>query len=254
MNIPILTYHQVTPRPLPGLEKYCLTPQAFSRQMSWLALRTYTPVTLDQLLAYRKGQGILPERPVVITFDDGYQDLIQFALPSLEKHSFTAIFFLVAGLIGRTTEWEAKRVPLMDWAEARQLVIRGFQIGAHSLNHAHLDQIPAEKVDKELNGARQVIEEELNLAIRHLAYPYGGYTQAVQSIAVQAGYDTACSVRVGLSSPEDDIYALHRIPLYAHDSLLDFSIKLRTARNLRKTVSLVLSSWQQSVVRRMRNI
>src|SRR5205085_3453691 len=98
--VPILMYHQVTLRPEPFYREYSLTPRALAAQMQWLALSGRVPITLDQLLAARRGQARLPQRAVVITFDDGYHDLLRYAVPILQAHRFPAIFYLVAGLIG----------------------------------------------------------------------------------------------------------------------------------------------------------
>src|SRR5690349_11914967 len=104
-TVPILMYHQVAPDRHPAFGKYTVQPEAFAAQMKWLSLAGYKAVTLDELLANRQEGRPLPGRPVVITFDDGYQGCADYAVPALEKYGFTAIFYLVAGLAGRNTAW-----------------------------------------------------------------------------------------------------------------------------------------------------
>src|SRR5262245_54016318 len=104
-SIPILMYHQVMPRPHPALRKYAVTPGAFGAQMNWLTVAGYVPITLDTLLAHRSGHCSLPSRPIVITFDDGFLDCVEHAVPILHARGFTATFYLVAGLVGKTSHW-----------------------------------------------------------------------------------------------------------------------------------------------------
>ena len=91
-SVPILMYHEVSPSPHPAFRRYTVTPRAFARQMGWLAAFGYRPVDMDTLVRARQGQGSLPKRPVVITFDDGLQRAVDYALPVLQRHGFTAVF------------------------------------------------------------------------------------------------------------------------------------------------------------------
>jgi peptidoglycan/xylan/chitin deacetylase (PgdA/CDA1 family) len=104
-SVPILMYHQVSRRPHPAFRKYTVTARAFAAQMAWLAWAGYRAITLDAVLAARTGRDSLPRRPVVITFDDGFQDCWDYAVPVLRSRGFRATFFLVAGLIGGRSTW-----------------------------------------------------------------------------------------------------------------------------------------------------
>ncbi len=252
VTIPILMYHQVSTNPHPAFRKYTVTARAFAVQMKWLATARYTPITLDALLACREGSGVLPGRPVIITFDDGYQDCAEYAAPILQKYGFTAIFYLVAGLAGQTTHWlKAERgieFPLMDWAAARRLQKAGFQIGSHAMSHPHLDALNAQSCRSELQTSRKILEEQLDREIRHLAYPFGAYNEAVRAIAAESGYRSACSVRIGLSKPDDDLLALHRVPVTGQDRVTDFICRLSTAWPVKET----LRGKSQAAFRRIR--
>jgi peptidoglycan/xylan/chitin deacetylase (PgdA/CDA1 family) len=227
-------YHQVSPRRVPGFRKYVVTPKAFAAQMTWLALAGYVPITLDALLDHRSGRGSLPVRPVIITFDDGFQDCVDYAVPILQARGFTAIFYLVAGLMGKTSRWLVRErgveFPLIDWATARHVEAAGLQCGAHSMSHPRLVELSAAACCTELQESRYLLEEQLGHAVRHLAYPFGSFNTAVRAIAAETGYASACSVRIGLSTPDDDPLALHRVPVTGHDALLDFICRLRKAR------------------------
>ena len=251
-SVPILLYHEVSPRPHPALRRYTVTVREFSRQMRWLAAFGYRPIDLDTLVRARMDQGSLPRRPVVITFDDGLQGCADHALPVLRAHGFTAVFYLVAGLMGQTTQWMVSEVGLelsiMSWDAARALAAAGFQCGAHTVTHPRLAGLDPARCRAELADGRRRLEDELGRPVVHLAYPFGSYDAAAQSIAAEAGYVTACSTRAGLSRPDDELMALHRVTVYGHESLLDFACRLRTGSAVRDRLGHAVGS----VARRFR--
>jgi peptidoglycan/xylan/chitin deacetylase (PgdA/CDA1 family) len=236
-RIPILMYHQVTPHPPPGFRKYSVTPAAFARHMGWLAVAGYVSVGLDALVAHQRGIGRLPARPVVITFDDGYRDCFEYAVPILRRRAFTAIFFLVAGLMGRTSRWlrseRGIELSLMSWEEARDLDNTGFQCGAHSLTHPRLAGLSEASCREELLGARKLLEDRLGHAVEHVAYPFGSFDERVRAMAAEAGYVSGCTVQIGLASPGDDLLSLRRVHVSGEDSLLDFACRLRTGLSVK---------------------
>ena len=242
ISVPILTYHQVSPRQHPLFRKYSVTPQAFAAQMTWLAWAGYRPMTLGAVLAARRGQGILPRRPVIITFDDGFQDCWDYAVPVLRARGFSALFFLVAGLMGRQSTWllheKGVQFPLMDWTTARGLLAEGLECGAHSMSHPRLAQLPAAECRRELGESRRILEDGLGHEVVHLAYPFGSYDERVREIAADVGYQAACSVRIGLSSPDDDTLALHRVPVSGAEGLADFICRVRTGRALTEVLRM----------------
>lgn len=231
--VPILMYHQVAPRPAETFRKYTVTPRAFAAQMAWLALAGYAPVTLDRLVEARGGGRALPPRAVVITFDDGFQGCADYAVPVLRARGFTAVFFIVAGLVGGTSAWllaeRGVELAMMGWPTIRALDAAGFQIGAHTMSHPRLAGLAPADCRRELGDSRRRLEDELGRAVRHMAYPFGSYDEAARAAAAEAGYRSACSVRIGLSPAGDDPLALRRVPVLGQDSLLDFACRLRTA-------------------------
>jgi peptidoglycan/xylan/chitin deacetylase (PgdA/CDA1 family) len=237
-TIPILMYHQVTPQRLTAFRKYAVTPKAFAAQMSWLAWAGYVPINLDVWLDYRSDRDRLPSRPVIITFDDGFQDCVEHAVPILQARGFTAIFYLVAGLVGKTSRWlQSERgieLPLMDWTAARQLEAAGFHCGSHSMSHLRLANLSPAACREELRWSRRLLEDNLGHEVRHLAYPFGSFNDRVRAMAAETGYRSACSVGVGLSPAGDDRLALHRVPVTGQDSLLDFICRLCTAHSVRE--------------------
>lgn len=232
-SIPILMYHEVSPKALPDFRKYVVTPDAFARQMRWLHTAGYVPVDLDALLDYRAGKVRLKGRPVVITFDDGYRDCIDYAVPVLKQYGFTAVFYLVAGLMGQPSRWlrpiKGFTLDLIDWETARRLAEAGFQIGSHTSSHPHLTDLGVEAREAELCQSRQILEQHLGRPVRHLAFPFGSFDAGVCALAARAGYRSACTTEIGLSTRLDDPLALNRVPVTGYDSLADFAWRLGTA-------------------------
>jgi peptidoglycan/xylan/chitin deacetylase (PgdA/CDA1 family) len=237
-RIPILMYHQVTPRPTTAFAKYTVTPRTFAAQMRWLAITGYTPFTMATLVEARLARRTTARRPVVITFDDGFRDCVEFALPVLQRHRFTAVFYLVAGLMGRTSRWMASaggpRFPLVDWTAARALQDAGMECGAHSVTHPRLATCSADRSREELVASRRILEDRLGREVLDFAYPYGSVTPGVRTMAAEAGYRSACTGEKRLATEADDLLLLPRVPVYGGESLLDFAWRLRTAERPRQ--------------------
>jgi peptidoglycan/xylan/chitin deacetylase (PgdA/CDA1 family) len=239
-SVLILMYHHLDPYPLPAFEKYTVTPRAFRMQMRWLALAGYTSIGLDALVENRLHGRPLPARPVAITFDDGFQGCADLGGPILREFGFTATFYLVAGLMGRPSRWLRRErgveFPIMDWDTARALAGQGFGLGAHTLTHPRLAELDTKACREELERSRGILESQLGTAVEHLAYPFGSYDERVRDLTADAGYRTASSVRIGISAAEDDLLALHRIPVNGGESLLDFVCRSRSGRTSREAL------------------
>jgi len=234
LGLPILMYHEVTPRPSTDFHFYSVTPERFARQMRWLAWAGYSAVSLD-LLAERLASGApLPPRSVAITFDDGLKSCVEHAIPHLESYGFSATFFVVAGLVGGTSRWLrtslGRELALADWDALRRLTDRGFTCGAHSMSHAHLTELSCDACRFELTESKRVLEDRLERPVVHMAYPYGEYNAEVVTLAQEAGYRTACAVRGGFAGVDDELLALRRIAVAGSDSLVDFACRVSTAR------------------------
>ena len=122
--------------------------------MRWLATSGYTPVTLSTLRENRVDGAPLPDKPVVLTFDDGYRDCVQYAADVLQPFRFTAIFFAVAGLVGKPSRWLLHEcdveLPLAGWSELQRLAGDGFEFGAHSVTHPRLATLTDDDIQYEL--------------------------------------------------------------------------------------------------------
>ena len=122
-RLPVLMYHHVGPLRAGACPSLTVAPDRFERQVSWLARNRYVGIRPGDWLAHRAGRP-LPSKPVLLTFDDGYADIVEYALPVLQRHSFGAVVFVVTGRMAGASEWD--RVdgwvphPLMSAAQIRQ--------------------------------------------------------------------------------------------------------------------------------------
>ncbi len=199
MGVPILAYHMV------GLEeeRYSVSVEEFDRQMDYLAKKGYTAVSLQELADWFAGKTVLPPRPVVITFDDGYNDNYLLALPIMEKHGMKGTVFVVAGQVGQGQ--------YLSWDQIRALQERGTEIGSHTMNHVALSGSDKAGQFREVAESKQLLERELGLPVVFLAYPYGKFTAETVAVLQEAGYRGACAGTAGLNAPGSDLYRLHRV-------------------------------------------
>ena len=232
--VPILMYHEVAPAARAEFARFTVTPADFAWQMAWLARAGFATIGLDELLAGRTGRAALPRRPVVVTFDDGFADSGRHAPPILERHGFTATFYVVAGLVGQGGRWLRQEVgfelPLMGWDAIHRLRARGHRFGSHTVSHPRLARTEPAACREELEGSRALLEAELGEPVVHLAYPFGSHDAGVVRLAGEAGYVTACTTLEGRSRDEGPL-ELRRIPVYGTESRLDFVARLHTARS-----------------------
>jgi peptidoglycan/xylan/chitin deacetylase (PgdA/CDA1 family) len=161
-----------------------------------------------------------------LTFDDGFADFYESALPILDRYGVTATLYVVSGLLGGSSRWlereGAASLPLLSWPQLTQIAQSGIEIGSHTRSHAALDMLPITTAKDEILSSKRALEDGLGMQIRSFAYPYGYYSRAVQSLVASAGYTSACAVRYAMSSPIDDRFALCRQIVRGGTSIKDF--------------------------------
>jgi peptidoglycan/xylan/chitin deacetylase (PgdA/CDA1 family) len=213
VEVPILMYHRVAAAGPPGLEQFRVDPTLFDEQLSALAHYGYSTIGLTDGVKVLAG-GIDPgEKPIVITFDDGYRDFLT-ALPSLQKYLFTATVYLVAGRIGGFADWDAsygETAPLMSWPEILEAAGEGTELGCHSLTHRPMTEMNYSDLLRDTCHARKILEDGLETSIVHFAYPYGAENEIVRSVIAELRFSCALSCRPALARFGDEILSLPRI-------------------------------------------
>jgi peptidoglycan/xylan/chitin deacetylase (PgdA/CDA1 family) len=215
MKLTILMYHKIDERPQgvrnPG---NFVSPRRFEEQVDALLSWGYRTIGFDLWLDYRNGVAVtLPDRPLILTFDDGYTCFDEQAWPRLRARNMGATVFLVASQIGGTNVWDEGevRLPLLGAERIRALQAEGVDFGSHSFSHRPLARIPSEDAFQELAHSRWALGELLGREVDVFAYPFSNQSTAVRALARQAGYRCAVRGKGRMNSRGDDPFGLRRI-------------------------------------------
>lgn len=212
-TIPILMYHSVAEHPPDATRALSVRPVALAAQLRFLRSQGFTGLTFGQLCRTFRAGGVLPARPVVLTFDDGYADLHHEALPLLDEHGFNATLFVTTGWIDDAGHHGTGR-PLdrmLSWCHVRELAAAGMEIGAHSRSHAQLDQIPDQALYAELYDSKALLEDQIGHKVGSFAYPYGYSSKRVREAVQAIGYSQAAVVGNAAANVEEDLFTLSRL-------------------------------------------
>lgn len=208
-------YHSVSDQATKKYRPFAVPSALFTQQMEYLRQQAYTPITVTHLINIRDGKAAWPEKPVLLTFDDGMQDFYTGAFPILQQYRFPATLYIVAGHMNGTSRWlqhegEANR-PMLTWKQLAEIDAGGIECGGHTLSHPQLDMIPLPRAREEITRCKQILEEHLGHEVQSFAYPYGYLTVAVKQTVQAAGYTSACAVKHGMSTETTDCFALSRL-------------------------------------------
>jgi len=184
----------------------CVTPSRFAEQMTWLKRHGLRGVGIRTLL---DAMGTGSHRGLIgITFDDGYVNVLENAVPELLRHEFTATMFILSGLLGGTNQWDEGPVwPLMSAGQVGELAAAGMEVGSHGVSHLRLAGVGADQLQAEVRESRESLGELMGSPIRGFAYPYGSMDAAARRAVRDAGYDYACAVLPPMST-----YGLMALP------------------------------------------
>jgi peptidoglycan/xylan/chitin deacetylase (PgdA/CDA1 family) len=214
-GVPVLIYHNI----MAGSEEpgeTVISLEKFKQQMAYLYENGYAAISADDLVRYMKG-GVVPKKAVVLTFDDGWQNVTTI-VPILKGYHFKASFFILAGR-------EIHRPPYMSWADVSAIAKDpDFQICSHTMTHpwdVHSNLVTwiagktvgkdASDVRYELEESKKVIEQALHQKIRYLAWPMGWYNEELIGMAKNAGYDALFTVEDGPNLPGGDVFRIKRV-------------------------------------------
>ena len=192
--IPILLYHSVSAYAPQGFREWVLSPQVFSLQMAYLRSNGYSPMTVTQFSSSMDAApASLPDRPVLITFDDGFADFYTDALPILEENGFPATMYIPTGLVGNADHWlnQQSQKPTMSWSQIIEIDKAGIECGSHSLTHPQLDTLAPARARSEISDSKHILEDHLGHTAPSFSYPHGYYNTAVRELVQSAGYSSA---------------------------------------------------------------
>ncbi len=231
--IPILMYHQIDTRPVRSavMRGLVVSPQAFARQMGLLKALGYQGLSMSALMPYLRGDK--HGKVVGITFDDGYVNNLDYAMPVLQRNGFSATCYMVSGQLGGSNVWDhAKGIaakPLMQAAQARAWVAGGQEVGAHTRSHVDLRQLSATQAMQEIAGCKAELQDACGAAVNQFCYPYGFYTPAIAAQVQEAGYVAATTTERSRAKRSDSLWELPRVPVMGSVWLPQFWRKVVTA-------------------------
>ncbi len=165
-----------------------VTPKQFARQIEAALKQGFTFRTLSQALADPDNRG----KTMVLTFDDGYQSVFEYAFPVLKAYGLPATIFVVVGYVGKLDTWDVNFAnicfPHLSWLQVETLAAAGWEIGSHTLSHLDLTRLPQGRCWQELYQSKILLEKNLCLTIESISYPFGRVSRPIAEWCGQVGY------------------------------------------------------------------
>jgi len=192
VRVPILEYHYVRVNPDPRDRlgfNLSVTPADFAEQMDWLRASGYHAIDLADLRAYFTERTPLPARPVVLTFDDGYDDFYTAAFPVLQTHGFKAVSYVVPGFLDHPRYMTTEQVRAVDEG--------GVEVAAHTMHHVDLTKASPAQLALEVQGSRSALEQIVGHPVLDFCYPSGKFDAAVVAEVQRAGFQSATTEQPG---------------------------------------------------------
>lgn len=217
MNIPILCYHDVTPNN-PNNNGLLISPEKFKEQLQYLKDNNYTPITLDELYDYLRNNKEIPEKPVVITFDDGYKGNYEYAYPILKEFKFPATMFVISNYVGGSD--------FMTTEQIKEMSNNGIQIESHTSKHDDLSKLNETEQIETLKNAKTSLEKIIEKPVNFVAYPFGRHNPNTRIAAEKAGYKLGFNLNGNFADRKDNNFNMDRIYVNGNDSLKEFENKL----------------------------
>ena len=204
IGLPVIVYHIVRPsyhNDSRAVRTLALTPETFDAEMDYLGTAGYHVVRFNDLEDYFEKGVPLPANAVILSFDDGWSDQFTYAFPILEKHHYTATFFVFTNAIGRPG--------FLSWDNLKALVATGMTIGSHSESHPYLTHITdPTKLWDEIDGSKQILQDRLGTTVNEFAYPFGMYNSSIIALVQKAGYKSARGDFFSGEQSADRLYTL----------------------------------------------
>lgn len=206
-KVPVMMYHDILPQKEVFFD---VTYQEFEEHLQLIQNSGLTPISMDQLVAHLRTGTPLPEKPILLTFDDGYGGHYEFVYPLLKKYGYPGVFSIYTANIGKNTGRSH-----VTWEQLRQMAADPLiAIAAHSVTHpADLRELPDDKLQTEVVESKQLLETKLGIPIRYFTYPEGKYDQRVAKSVQSAGYLAALTmsdVDEGFAGESESLLAIKR--------------------------------------------
>ncbi len=225
-RVPILMYHRIAT--VKG-DRNSLPVEKFEEQMQYLEEKGFHSITMEQLESHILHGSPLPDKPIVLTFDDGYKDNVETALPILKKYHQIGNVFSIANWRGKENKWEnfGKELTVtMNDEELLQWQREGNYIGSHTMDHPFLSECEPLRLRDELAQSKEVFDALTEKDVSCICYPYGDFNEEVIEEAKKCGYRLGLGIFYGVPLLKQNPLALPRIPIPARQPMWEFKLKV----------------------------
>ena len=243
--IPILMYHKIPLNAIQTQHKIFVTQKDFEKHLQFFKKNHFQTLTFNELEKYRTGQlswENFPQKPLILTFDDGYEDNLTLAAPLLQKYNFKAQVFLLADSKLKSNVWDTLSNVSTSHNEPLSALVSGpdrlkwlsspFEIGSHGFQHQKISTMSFEEMNKELRDSKIALENEFKRPISVYAFTYGDTTPEAQQAAEAAGYSYAVNTDTGALLLEENPYGIFRVNIFPNET--QFSLWKKTSRWYRR--------------------
>ena len=213
VDVPVLLYHHIDTKENGEESRYYVSPEDFKQQMLTLSQLGHETITVDYLVEIIRHGGLLPEKPLVITFDDGQLSVYENAYPIMRDLGFVGTVYIVSSWVGSGF--------LMDIAEIQELADQGWSIGSHSNSHKNLVEFSSE-LHYEMRMSKLDLEDQLGVDVSTFAYPFGVIDEFVGTKVREYGYTGAVGLGSQTSQGLFNLYYLSRIEIFGTFSIDEF--------------------------------
>ncbi|WP_308893496.1 polysaccharide deacetylase family protein [Candidatus Desulfosporosinus nitrosoreducens] len=209
-GIPVLMYHSI--KTLPG-NSLGVPVKQFTEEMAWLCRQGYHSISPDDLYESLINQGLVPEKPILLTFDDGYSDNYSSAWPILRQYGFRATFFIITNSTGRG---------MMNWDQLSDLSKQGNTVASHTVHHLDLSKLSESQQEREMTVSKLEIESHLGVGVQSLCFPSGKYNKTTLALMPKAGYKLGFTTKPGKVYLGDNLLTLNRERIYGSMPMASF--------------------------------
>ncbi|RMG33682.1 MAG: hypothetical protein D6732_11730 [Methanobacteriota archaeon] len=224
LHVPVLTYHKIDVRRELGLNS--ISPSRFRKQIEFLSRAGYQGITFKEVLYSQN----LPEKSVIITFDDGYESVFKYAYPVLKEYGFRAVVYVISGFVGQWNSWDIRpggvKFRHLDESQIKALLSAGWEIGAHGVTHRALTSLSSKELEREIFLCKTQLSELCGNSIDTIAYPFGLHNPMVHQVVKAAGFQLGCGSIRNLNGSLS-AFQIPRIPVYWGEGKRAFCQKLK---------------------------
>lgn len=219
LKVPILMYHYISIPP-EDADKYriglSVAPEDFRQQMAYLAENGFSTITFEDLSRAIVDKQVLPDKPVIITIDDGYRDNYENAFPVLQEYGLTATIFLLTDPIDQGNP------NYLTWAMIEEMAAAGIQFGPHTKTHPDLRGLSRAKLIWQILGSQETVAAHVGYMPRYFAYPSGQYDENTIAILKELNFWGAVTTLGGKWHGFNDRFEWTRVRVHNYTSLPEF--------------------------------